>query len=961
MKKIKFIPFLFFLVLSESFLSQATFTANSTGDWNIAFGDPGSPWSVSGSDTDGLPDGDDDVVINADVSLPSANCNAGSIVIGAAGNLILNSQSYKLFIDKPNSVITNNGEISGSGIIEIRQNGCTVSGSGIWTTNIYFRINRNTTFDNVNITFDSFFLIRIGGSATINSNSSLIFNSRVFSSSSASRLYNYGTVSFNSNDVFRPPYEDAQTSFVNYSGSTVNYGANSGSSGDFPIPSNGYYNLNISGNADCNGDFTIYENWTNNGTFTSSTAGNTITFNGSSAQNISGSGTSNFKNLDLNNTNGLNLTGGTINIDEILSSTSGTITQNGANLNLTSSSDNNAGAVKISSSSDYSYSSGSFTANRFYNGTSDGWRMVAAPIKSATLADWDDEFIYCGIPAGIGNFPAGMCGGFNSVYLYDESLATPTIDDGLTVVSSLSQNVSNATGTLIYTSSGATTISVTGTPEFDDIAKPITSVNDGWNLVANPYPSTLDWTNGSSGFYDDNSALIDNSRWVYSADAANYLSSTDDIPHTQGFWVKTSSGGNLNYSVSQTISSQANFTKSVNGINHPLRLKVTSDTNSYYDFAYILSGPNYSNDYDQGKDIFKFFSPYPDYVPNIFFLDNQGNQLDRTCINNNQSENLQLQVNVGQFAPGNYTIQFENLKQFMIGSCLQLEDLHNGLITDLRQDSTYTFLSDSNAPNPRFLLHINVDYDILVTNSTCYNDSSASITLKGSNLIGDYFYLTDSSGNLVDSVQATSDTIIFSNLNAGIYNYNTSHSGNCNTSNQNIHITQPDEVIADFSTISDTFFLDTNSNIEIYFRNNSSGSNYFFWDFGDGNYSQNKNTSNVYTTPGLYNVQLIAKSDSIGTCINSINKTIEIIGETLDNNSQINIEDNQILILKDKIFIYDLSIKSINLYNVNGQIIKSYQNNKVINIPSLNNGIYLLELVNNDGSSFIKKFAYTFE
>ena len=88
-------------------------------------------------------------------------------------------------------------------------------------------------------------------------------------------------------------------------------------------------------------------------------------------------------------------------------------------------------------------------------------------------------------------------------------------------------------------------------------------------------------------------------------------------------------------------------------------------------------------------------------------------------------------------------------------------------------------------------------------------------------------------------------------------------------------------------------------------------------------------------------------------------KTIEIIGETLDYNSQINVEDYQIL--KDKIFIYDLSIKSINLYNVNGQIIKSYQNNKVINIPSLNNGIYLLELVNNDGSSFIKKFAYTFE
>ena len=404
MKKIKFIPFLFLIILSKSILGQATFTANSTGDWNTAFGNPGSPWSVSGSDTDGIPDGDDDVVINADVSLPASNCNAGSIVIGAAGNLILNSQSYKLFIDQPSSVITNNGEISGSGIIEIRQNGCTVSGSGVWTTNIYFRINRNTTFDNVNITFDSFFLIRIGGSATINSNSTLTFNSKVFSSSSASKLYNYGTINFNSNDVFRPPYEEAQTALINYSGSTVNYGASSGTSGDFPIPNNGYYNLNISGIADCNGDLTIYENWTNNGTFTSSLAGNTVTFNGSSSQNILGSGTNNFKNLVLNNINGLNLNGGTINIEEILSSTSGSITQNGANVTLVSTSDNNAGAIKINSSSDYSYVSGDFTANRYYNGTSDGWRMVAAPIKSATLSDWDDEFIYCGITGGTGNY-----------------------------------------------------------------------------------------------------------------------------------------------------------------------------------------------------------------------------------------------------------------------------------------------------------------------------------------------------------------------------------------------------------------------------------------------------------------------------------------------------------------------------------------------------------------------------
>ena len=58
---------------------------------------------------------------------------------------------------------------------------------------------------------------------------------------------------------------------------------------------------------------------------------------------------------------------------------------------------------------------------------------------------------------------------------------------------------------------------------------------------------------------------------------------------------------------------------------------------------------------------------------------------------------------------------------------------------------------------------------------------------------------------------------------------------------------------------------------------------------------------------------MIAKSDSIGTCINSMQKTIEIIDQTVDNNSQIYVQDNQILILKDKIFVYDFNIKTIKL------------------------------------------------
>ena len=233
---------------------------------------------------------------------------------------------------------------------------------------------------------------------------------------------------------------------------------------------------------------------------------------------------------------------------------------------------------------------------------------------------------------------------------------------------------------------------------------------------------------------------------------------------------------------------------------------MTNNVNSYFDFAYLNTGPNYSNDFESDADALKLFTPYPDYNANIYFLDNQGNSLDRSSINNNYSEDVFFDVKIGQFASGNYTIQFENLKQFMIGSCLQLEDLHSGIITDLRQDSIYTFASDTNAPTPRFKLQITVDYDINVSNAMCFNDSSAFVSIKGTNLQGHYFSLIDTSGLLIDSLVAVSDTILFGGLNAGVFRYETNHIGACPTHNQLIYVTEPQEVISLFSTIADTFF-----------------------------------------------------------------------------------------------------------------------------------------------------------
>ena len=484
-------------------------------------------------------------------------------------------------------------------------------------------------------------------------------------------------------------------------------------------------------------------------------------------------------------------------------------------------------------------------------------------------------------------------------------------------------------------------------------------------MVSNPYPCTLDWNT----FRADNT-FLDNGYYIYQADAGNYLSvsGSGTIPHSQGFFVKKTSTGTstLNLSTSQTVNTQANFTKSVNGINLPLTLKLTSNNNSYYDFAHVNTGSNYSNNYDPGEDIFELFSPYPDYVPNLFFLDNQGNKLDRTSINNNNSVDLLFDAKIGPFAHGTYTIDFENLSQFMIGSCLTLEDLHNGIQTDLRLDSSYTFLSDSNAISPRFKLHIDVDYDIIVSNSTCFQDSSANISLQGNTIIGSFFNLMDSMGNLSDSVMATQDSLSFTNLNAGTYNILTNHIGRCDLQVQDIIIVEPQEVIANFQDINDTIFLDSSGYATVDFNNTSSGADYYIWNFGDGSISNLNSPTHSYNLSGIFIVSLEARSDSIGTCSSAYSKSINVINpfSTVDNNFEIS-KDFTFSVFEKYIELnfennFENEVR-LQIFSLDNKLVYSKDNFNYINrihLSKLNSGVYIIKLSNQHTleTLYLKKF-----
>ena len=942
------------LTLINIFIYGKTFVSVSDGDW-----DNPAIWDLN----DGTyPSQSDDVTINNTVYISDTEITkCQSLLISASGTLILDD-SYEFQLWQSSGTFSNSGlmkgpDLGGVGIFRPIFN-LTLSSSGSYS-NVKLRVTNSVVTVNSNISFSEM-LFQSGAKIVVSPGRILTIDGEVFFNSSSSEFLNKGEIIVNTN-LFMTGTNGTSIVLKSSIGDiTCNVSS-------FPVPADSYKNVTISSNSTFTSDFSMTGNLIVNAEFNSSNS-STITFSGSSSQSISGSSTMNFENILLNNSSGLNLSSGNINVSGILESSSGGFTQDGANITLKSTASNLAGLIKVSSSSDYSYSSGNFSVERYFNASNAGWRMVGAPIQNSTLNDWDDEFDYCGFTGS--DYTYSGCGNFCSVWFYDETSAqVGNSGAGFDSATNITNSTTSDNGSIIYTGQGATTLSVTGTPEFRDRSFTVTKSGAdaafGYNLVSNPYPCTLDWTT----FRADNT-FLDNGYYIYQADAGNYLSvsGSGTIPHSQGFFVKKTSTGTstLNFSTSQTVNTQANFTKSVNGINLPLTVKLNSNVNTYYDYAHVNTGSNYSNNYDPGEDIFELFSPYPDYAPNLFFLDNQGNKLDRTSINNNNSVDLLFDTKIGPFAHGTYTINFENLSQFMIGSCLTLEDLHNGIQTDLRLDSSYTFLSDSNAISPRFKLHIDVDYDIIVSNSTCFQDSSANISLKGNSIIGSFFNLIDSMGNLSDSVTATQDSLSFTSLNAGTYNILTNHIGRCNLQVQDIIIVEPQEVIANFQNINDTIFLDSSGSATIDFNNASNGANYYIWNFGDGSISNLNSPTHSYYSSGIYNVSLEARSDSIGTCLSTYSKSINVINpfSAVDNNFEISkdftfsVSDKYIELNFENNFDYEVGLQ---IFSLDNKLVYSMDNlnslNK-INLSNLNSGIYIITLSNKYSfeTLYLKKF-----
>ncbi|MCX6269396.1 MAG: T9SS type A sorting domain-containing protein, partial [Bacteroidetes bacterium] len=534
----------------------------------------------------------------------------------------------------------------------------------------------------------------------------------------------------------------------------------------------GYYNLIVSGTSASAGEaitalgnFTVNSgagftagsfthsiagNFTNNGTFTGT--GSTITCNGTAAQSIGGTSATTFANLTSDNASGVTLTSselttvtGTLLINsgkkfEIAPAkqltVSGTLTNSGGNSGFISNSD------------------ASGTGSLIANNSKPIWPEFA-PLPTANsfgIAPWNWDFYYWNPKADTtsqlywvnlrkdseGNYNNGEIDHQSSNAGYGPAIPKFTVGRGYLAAYN--------TG---WTTGSPDTHSFTGTLNSAEVEKSVTTGVNSWNLVGNPFPSSIDWQ-ATSGWARSNLVASGDGfdMWIYNAAAGNYGVCNSaggdgtnfvskDIPPMQAFFVKVASGTTITMGTGVKVHSNQGWLKNTADADNSLRLALTTSANSFCDEMIVAVNPAYEN-----SGSWKFWSMYPE-APEIYSIKNSVNySIDRLP---SVSENSVVILGIKAGLDGSHTIAATGADNFNLAKSIILEDLKTGLTQDLKTEPSYTFTS-SPADNPeRFHLHFGGPYGIgdqvnrLDFTIFSFNNSLVIKNVTGKNIEGNVY------------------------------------------------------------------------------------------------------------------------------------------------------------------------------------------------------------------------------
>jgi hypothetical protein len=609
----------------------------------------------------------------------------------------------------------------------------------------------------------------------------------------------------------------------------------------------------------------IYGNFTNNGTFIPNTG--TLSFlncNGTGPTiHTLGSGTgveTNFFNLTLNDASGLIL-GENISVDATLAITNGNFNAGTkvVTLNSTAARTGRIGQLLV----------GTFTGNiiqkRYMPGPTTGWALLGTSVTNANIAQWTDDFPTSGF---IGS--TGWAGGFISIYHYDE--APGGLFDAVASyvpITNATNAVVNGKGYWVYLGTALNTTAditsdVTGTPAMGTINLGITYTDsgnpteDGWNLIANPYPSTVDWE--AAGWTKTN---IDGAVYIYQADNQQYATyvggvgtngGTRFIENSQGFYVKANS---LSPALIGTETVKVNQTATFIRTTDPENvLRLTLSSNDLSDEAIIRFDNNATLDFDQNLDGVKRFSKQANY-PSLGVVSN--NQNLSICALPKGMNEVTLPLMTGSSTAGNYTLSWKINNRFEEAYCMTLEDLVTGAKIDMKTNFSYSFELAEGIQN-RLVIHSTHSLPTRIEHPNCTENSLGRITIVNNNNNEAVVELRTENGTTLEKVSFSNSEYTFENLKPGLYHLNFENKGVCGNLIQEIFISGENYTNASLSTNVESVDLNISESIEL--TPSPENGSIISIDFGDGvrleGISQKESIQHQYKSEGNFTIRIVS-------------------------------------------------------------------------------------------------------
>ncbi|MCA6365236.1 MAG: T9SS type A sorting domain-containing protein [Bacteroidetes bacterium] len=814
----RFYPALLLVFAMTSAMQAATFTsASASGVWSNPL-----HWTVSGSDADGIPDSDDDVIIAAgtfmDVDIQitdfrSMNVNPGGTLDVAGRQLRIRGGSF-----------TQDGNMPGTCTLYFFGPGGTISGNFNNSGNWYFYINSNYT---------------IAASCVVNKTTNYIYllNNAIVNNFGTVRL-NSGTISFGPTALWRNRANSSLRVTRNFTGNpnleahetgnTVEFfGSQSTLIDNLPL---GYFNLSLRNNpktleagttflvagnltlstmTSCNANnnsIVLGGNWDNqanvnvtnlplitfnstdaqsirrttlaelfndviidsqdslnllsdvrvNGTTTlnsgllnpgnfnyrqrganwngeggSVSMNGRIIFDGTVAQTIGGSFFTNFGNLEINNTAGVNNAANN-RIRGTLFLTAGTFSASSNDFMFVSDA---SGTARVD---ELLVGGGNVNGNRFIcqrfigvsapSTTTPYWSYFSSPVLASTVLDWDNEMYMSGVGGADGN---ACCPIFRSVRRYSGSVFTnvTSVSTALGITQGFqvwtADNMTSFTGLLFDTRGTLTTGNRTAT------------VPTGFTLIGNPYMSQIQWssltrTNVNNFFYILDESISNYATWngATNTGTAKLAASGGVINSSQGFLVQATAAGSVGFTESAKTSGTATFVRQA-ADNALLRLQLRRTDGQPIGAENVITFDAAAADGQDETDIPALLAPNEN-APYMRTLTGSGNELffDNRSIS---AASHSVPVNITPGMAGDFQLKFGNIDQFNAYSCVFLEDLQTGRMLNVRRNETITLHAGNGVDELRYVLHFDQEEPATAGFSYCrfedLNASAASATI----------------------------------------------------------------------------------------------------------------------------------------------------------------------------------------------------------------------------------------